>query len=57
MPWYTNPVITRRVLHRIASRHARSSIQELNAALDKATQLLWNKQHNYHSSKSNNTIG
>jgi hypothetical protein len=57
MPWYTNPLITRRVLHRIASRHARSSIQELNAALDKATQMLWNKQHNYHSIKPIKTAG
>ncbi|MDD2734850.1 MAG: hypothetical protein PHF56_12985 [Desulfuromonadaceae bacterium] len=47
MPWYTNPAITRKVLHRIANRYARASLQELNSTLDKATQMLWNKQHQY----------
>jgi hypothetical protein len=51
MPWYTNPFITSKVLHRIANRHARVSLQELNSTLDKATQMLWNKQHQYHSTK------
>ena len=36
-------------LHRIANRHAQASIQELNATLDRATQMLWNKQHQYHA--------
>jgi hypothetical protein len=49
MPWYTNPVITRKVLHRIANRHVRASLQELNSILDNAAQILWNKQHHYHS--------
>jgi hypothetical protein len=56
MPWYINPVITRKVLHRIANRHARASLQELNSTLDKATQLLWNKQHHYHSIKPTGAI-
>jgi hypothetical protein len=51
MPWYTNPVITRKVLHRIADRHAHASLQELNTTLDKATQSIWNKQNQYHSIK------
>lgn len=51
MPWYTNPAITRKVLHRIASRHARASLQELNTTLEKATQMLWNKQYQYRSIK------
>ena len=56
MPWYTNPVITRKVLHRIANRHTCSSIQELNSTLDKATQLIWDKQHNYQSVKTERTV-
>lgn len=50
MPWYTNPFITRKVLHRIASRHVHVSLQELNSILDKAAQTLWDKQRQYHSS-------
>jgi len=47
MPWYNNPVITRKVLNRIANRHPRATIQDLNVALDYVTQLIWSKQEHY----------
>lgn len=47
MPWYMNPVITCKVLNRLANRHSRDPLQDLNALLDHATQLLWSKQENY----------
>ena len=47
MPWYTNPVMTRKVLDRIANRHPRTTIQELGAVLDYVTELIWRKQENY----------
>jgi len=47
MPWYNNPVITRRVLNRIANRHPRATIQDLNRTLDYVTQMIWNKQERY----------
>ena len=47
MPWYNNPVITRKVLNRIANRHPRTTIQDLNVALDYVTQMIWSKQENY----------
>jgi hypothetical protein len=52
MPWYNNPVITRKVLNRIANRHPRATIQDLNAALDYATQLIWSKQEHYFKSET-----
>jgi len=52
MPWYTNPVITCKVLNRIANRYSRANLQDLKKTLDYATQLLWNKQELYYSSKS-----
>ncbi len=51
MPWYNNPVITRKVLNRIANRHPRATIQDLDRALDYATQLIWNKQEQYYESR------
>lgn len=47
MPWYNNPAITSRVLNRIANRHPRTTLQDLNAALDYVTQMIWNKQEHY----------
>jgi len=47
MPWYNNPVITRKVLNRIANRHPRTSLQDLTTALDYATQMIWSKQEHY----------
>ncbi len=47
MPWYNNPVITRRVLNRIANRYPRATLQDLNSTLDYVTQLIWSKQERY----------
>lgn len=47
MPWYNNPVITRKVLNRIANRYPRATRQDLAAVLDYATQLIWSKQEQY----------
>lgn len=47
MPWYMNPVITCKVLNRLANRHSRRSLGELNSLLDQATQLLWRKQEDF----------
>jgi hypothetical protein len=44
MPWFMNPAITCKVLNRLANRHSRESLRDLNALLDHATQLLWRKQ-------------
>jgi len=52
MPWYNNPAITSRVLNRIANRHPRTSIQDLNRTLDRATQLIWSKQEEYYMRQS-----
>jgi hypothetical protein len=52
MPWYINPVITCKVLNRIANRYPRANLQELKTTLDNATQLLWSKQEHYCNSKS-----
>jgi hypothetical protein len=48
MPWYCNPVITCRVLNKIANRYQRANLQELKTNLDYATQLIWNKQEYYY---------
>jgi hypothetical protein len=42
-----NPAITCKVLNRLANRHSRESLRELNTLLDHATQLLWRKQENF----------
>lgn len=47
MPWYNNPAMTSKVLNRIANRHPRTTLQELNAALDYVTQMIWSKQEHY----------
>ena len=47
VPWYNNPVLTCKVLNRIANRYTRATLQDLNTVLDRATQLIWNKQEQY----------
>jgi len=54
MPWYMNPTSTCKVLNRIASRHARASLQDLQTVLDLATQRLWHKQAYYYAKRSSN---
>jgi hypothetical protein len=48
MPWYTNHIITCKVLNRIASRYEHSSLQDLKLVLDHATESLWRKQEHYY---------
>jgi hypothetical protein len=57
MPWYTNPIKTCQVLNRIANRHSRASIKELDTVLDYATQLIWSKQENFYSRYAANQRG
>jgi len=39
-------------LNRIANRHPRATIQDLNVALDYVTQMIWSKQENYFKSET-----
>ncbi len=48
MPWYINPISTRKVINRIADRYSRGSLQDLQSVLDRATQSLWTKQECYY---------
>ena len=48
MPWYTNPVITCKVLNKIASRYDRTALQDLKSVLDQAATLLWKKQIHFY---------
>lgn len=48
MPWYMNPTSTRKVINRIANRHSRDSLKDLQSVLDQTTQSLWNKQECYY---------
>jgi len=50
MPWYTNPIITCKVLNRIANHHEHSSSQNLRSILDNATESIWRKQEVYYES-------
>jgi len=50
MPWYTNPVITCKVLNKIANRYERTELKNLKSVLDHATELIWRKQENYYDS-------
>ena len=54
MPWYNNPVITCKVLNRIARRYERSSLQDLKFVLDQATESIWRKQEQTMITASNN---
>jgi hypothetical protein len=49
MPWYTNPILTCKVLNRIANRHPRTSLHDLDTIMDRATQMLWSKQELFYS--------
>lgn len=51
MPWYMNPVETRKVLNRIANRYRYTQLQDLRVILDQATQLIWTKQENYYQNR------
>jgi hypothetical protein len=53
MPWYTNHIITCKVLNRIARRCERSSLQHLRSVLDYATESIWRKQELYYNATSN----
>lgn len=48
MPWYTNPVITCKVLNKIANRYERTALQDLKSVLDHVTKLIWVKQEHYY---------
>lgn len=48
MPWYTNPVITCKVLNRIANRHNHTVLSDLKSVLDYSTELIWKKQEQYY---------
>lgn len=50
MPWYINPVLTCKVLNKIANRYERSVLQDLRSVLDRATELIWRKQEQYYES-------
>jgi len=54
MPWYNNPVITCKVLERIANRLSVANLQELDKTLDRATELIWSKQEGYSTRNSEN---
>lgn len=51
MPWYSNPVITCKVLSRIAHRYEHLSLQDLKSLLDNVTGLLWMKLEHYYESR------
>jgi hypothetical protein len=42
-----NPILTRKVLNRIANRHTKDSLQDLDTLLDYTTQTLWSKQERF----------
>jgi hypothetical protein len=48
MPWYTNPVLTCKVLNRIANRYERMALRDLKSVLDHVTELIWRKQEHYY---------
>ncbi|WP_191965653.1 MULTISPECIES: hypothetical protein [Oryzomonas] len=52
MPWYINPALTCKVLNRIADRISRTNLQDLNATLDRATELIWSKQECYNNMRN-----
>jgi hypothetical protein len=51
-----NPIMTRRVLNRIANRHPKASLRDLDALLDYSTQALWNKQERFLEKNGPNNI-
>jgi hypothetical protein len=54
MPWYTNHIITCKVLNRIARRYEQLALQTLRTVLDNATESIWRKQDLYYKTSSNN---
>ena len=56
MPWYDNPAITCKVLNRIANRFSQTNLQDLNRALDRATELIWSKQEEYSMRKAGDKV-
>lgn len=49
MPWYTNPVITCKVLNRIADRYEDTALQDLKYVLDNAVALILKKQEHFYA--------
>ena len=54
MPWYINPVITCKVLNRIANHNKHSSLHNLRSVLDSATESIWRKQEQYYKTTRDN---
>lgn len=57
MPWYTNHLITCKVLNRIARRYGcyeLTSLSKLRTILDNATESIWLKQDLYYKKQGNN---
>jgi hypothetical protein len=48
MPWYTNPAMTCKVLHKIADRHDETPLQDLKSVLDQTVALIVKKQQHYY---------
>jgi hypothetical protein len=48
MPWYTNPVTTRKVLTKITKRYDHTKLHELKSVLDDAAEIIWQKQAHYY---------
>ena len=53
MPWYTDHIITCKVLNRIARRYEQSSLYDFKLVLDQATESIWKKQEQYYNATSN----
>jgi len=53
MPWYTDHIITCKVLNRIARRYEQSSLNDFKLVLDQATESIWKKQEQYYNATSN----
>ena len=52
MPWFNNPVMTCKVLNRIADRYRHAPLQDLRITMDSATQLIWRKQEQFYAGRS-----
>jgi hypothetical protein len=48
MPWYTNPIVTCKVLGKIANRYEYTTLQDLKFVLDSVVDLIQKKQERYH---------
>lgn len=47
-PWYMYPVVTCKVLNRIANRIALHDTGMVRKAMDYATEMLWSKQEKWY---------